>query len=234
MLHLGHPLVTAAVERARAEDVARLAVRFRVDEAPAALRDAAGSAGRLVLSRLRLAGPEPVERLVVTAHTDGADAPLDPELARALLALPAEELSAGDPRPTLADEELAESVEEQLFVERARLAGEERDRFAARLHRIERSLDDRMLVLRRERAELEARLETTRSARDASRASEARARAEGAMAEVQAELDRVDLELERLAARDDDRYRAAREAALAARFAPVETERLLEAEFALH
>jgi hypothetical protein len=101
------------------------------------------------------------------------------------------------------------------------------------VHRIERSVEDRMLVLRRRRIELVERLMRARDQRDGAASADARQRAERAMIEAEAALDEVDGELKRLERRQDNAYREARRHTFERRYAPPATERIVDAEFTL-
>ena len=76
-LHLGHPLVQAAVAEARDATANGLRVVWALDNsAPRELVDHKGKRGRLVLVKIRYDGFERVDRLVTTAVVQGEVSPL--------------------------------------------------------------------------------------------------------------------------------------------------------------
>ena len=113
-----------------------------------------GPRGRLVIAKVGYAGFEPVDRLIVLAATERQ--PLDPTLARELVYLPMEAgTSARD--SAVRDELIEDALDEAVFLDQEEVEAGERTRFDAALARLERSVEDRMLILRRRLAELEKR-----------------------------------------------------------------------------
>ena len=232
-LHLGHPLVRAAVEEARAATQTRFSVAWTLDAtAPAALRLAKGKRGRLVLSMVRYEGFERVDRLLPIAVLEGDGAPLDAECAAWLLDHP-----PADRRPPKApldlDDAVDDALEELLFSDQADVAGHEQQHFERNLEQIERFVEDQVLVLRRRLATAAEDLRAAEDKRDAALGSDARNQAEERMRKVQSEIDGLETQIERLAKRDDAEYEKWRAHAYQRRYQPPVAARILDVEFIL-
>ncbi|HJL44312.1 MAG TPA: hypothetical protein RMG45_00640, partial [Polyangiaceae bacterium LLY-WYZ-15_(1-7)] len=97
--------------------------------------------------------------------------------------------------------------------------------------RLERYVDDRVLVLRRERGELEAQLADAERARDAALGSARRTKAEAAVKRYGERLEALDARLDALRDREDGTYQAQKERVHARRYAPPRVEPVLELIF---
>ncbi len=232
-LHLGHPLVSAAVEEARAATQGRFCVSWTLDRnAPARLRAAKGKRGRLVLSLVRYQGVERVDRLLPIAVMEGEPAPLDGESACWLLEHSPADRGPFKP-PIDLEDVLQDAVDELLFADQADVAGHEQQHFERSLEQIERYVEDQVLVLRRRLAAAGETLRTAEDKRDAALGSEARSQAEERIRKVQAEIDEFEAQLERLQNRDDAEYEKWREQAHRRRYRPPEAASILDVEFVL-
>jgi hypothetical protein len=232
-LHLGHPLVQAAVEEARTATARAIHVAWKLAKnAPPQLKQAKGKRGRLALSRARYHGFESVDRLMITAVLEGDEALLSDESARWLLQQSPENRS--DVRaPVNLDVALEDAIELQLFQQQAEVTACEQQRFERNLEQIDRYVEDQLLVLKKRlRAESEAFREAE-ARRDAAMGSEARNQAEARINKIQAELDRIEAEIERLERRNDEKYEAWRIRAHDRRYRPPEVTRLMNVEFVL-
>ena len=98
---------------------------------------------------------------------------------------------------------------------------------------LERYVEDRALIQRRERAAIAEAQQKAREQILAAPGADARARAEALVERLQRDLDAVDAELERLAERRDEGYQRGRELAHQKRYTPPVRETILEAEFIL-
>ena len=220
-LHLGHPLVTAAVEDARAI----------VAPPPARVKLAAqrGKRARLRLCKLALDGFEKVEQLLpVVVLEDGQRMPLDS--ARGLLdgALGAvAQLPLGAAIDDLA---LQDAQDELLFELQGSLEAAEQQRFERALLQAERFVEDRMLVLKAKRRRVEERLRTAQRDYEAATGAVARNEAQAQLNKHQLELDEVEGALEKLAQRDDARFRAFHEHIHQRRYAPPRVSTLFDLE----
>jgi hypothetical protein len=131
----------------------------------------------------------------------------------------------------VSDGELDEAAEEAIFLDEREVSAAEQRLFARAMAQIERCMDDRVLLGRRERDLLLERIRGTREQAAAATGSDARTRAETALRRAQRELEAVEAELERLQSRHDENYRRWRERAHQRRYAPPVREVILEAEF---
>jgi hypothetical protein len=232
-LHLGHPLVQAAVAEAREATCEVLRVAWILDSsAPRELLAYKGKLGRLVLVRIRYDGFESVERLLPVAVVEGEFSPFSSECARWLL-----ERRPQD-RPELPPLEsdggiIDDLLEELLFTDQVEVAGDEQRPFERNLEQVERYVEDKLMVLRRR---LNAATESLRSAedkREAALGAELRSQAEARVRAIQAVIEGLESEVARLETRDDAEYRHWRQRVQERRDRPPETTRLLDVEFVL-
>ena len=145
-LHLGHSLVGDAIEDARRTSAGVKNIRIDAAGASPRLREMRGRRGRLVLAKVGYAGFEPVDRLIILAAVDRHM--IDPELARELIALPME-ATASEVASGIPDELIEDALDEAVFLDQEEVEAGERARFDAALARLERSVEDRILILRR-------------------------------------------------------------------------------------
>ena len=233
-LHVGHPLVQAAVASAREDCAGQYRVRFRLDAtAPKALRTRRGSRGRLALTRIRYEGFEPEERLRVTAVFDDAEVLRPAEAALELLRQPCEDLAEPATPLEITDAHLDEVVDEELFEEQGRVADVNQQGFEQTMTQLEQYLADRALVLRREQRRQTRRLAAAERQRDQSVGADSRARAERNVVEAEAEAEKIDAKLATLANHEDDIYEKWKAHAHERRYATPTGERLLSAEFVI-
>jgi hypothetical protein len=228
-LHLGHPLVAAAIADARAPGAGAQAVRIEVARASAGLRALQRSRGRLVVARIGYGGFEPVDRLVTFAAT-GRDA-FEASLARELLDLPMQPAAwTGD---VVSEDRIVDLLDESVFLDQEEVEAAERRRFDEALARLERSVEDRMLILRRRHAEIEQKQAKATADRDKALSVDARETAERALRKWDQEASDLELALVELEQRTEDAY-ARRRDALTRRRAPAPSvERIIDVEFEL-
>ncbi|MBK7077262.1 MAG: DEAD/DEAH box helicase family protein [Myxococcales bacterium] len=228
-LHLGHPLVAAALAATRAGALGRrFAVRVEArDDDARALR---GRHGRLRLVRVVTRGFEVSERLLAVVLLDGDDTPLPPDFALRLLDGPMKDAPARPERAAPTDAALTDAVDEVLFHDTGAAGAHEQPRFERTLEQIERFVNDRVLLLERQRAQALERLGKAQAARETAMGAEQRARVERALVAAQTDLDRFDAEIARLRAGDDENYQRWRRHTEARRYAKPEVEHLLDAE----
>jgi adenine-specific DNA-methyltransferase len=228
-LHLGHPLVQAALEAARAATRDRTFTLRIAVQAPEA-QQLKGHRGRLRLVRILYRGFEPVERLLPVVVLDGFDEPLSTEVARHLLEGTITDLAALSAPSSSTEAVLDDALEELMFHQTGEAGTLEQPRFERTLEQIERFMTDRVLLLSQQRDLALVRLARAEAARDAAMGPEQRDRAEAALRRVQSEIDRLDSEVSRLRAGDDDNYERWRQNTHERRYATPEIERLLDAE----
>src|SRR5207249_267827 len=78
IVHLGHPLVRAAIQEAREATARPFAVALVAPngDVPGLLLSLAGRHGRLVVTKVSYRGIEPVDHLLTTACLEGSEEPL--------------------------------------------------------------------------------------------------------------------------------------------------------------
>lgn len=227
-LHLGHSLVAKAIEDARRASAEVKAVRINSAHASPRLREMRGRRGRLLLAKVGYGGFEPVDRLVILAAVDRRM--LDADLARELVALPMEAAPAGMGSVT-PDELIDDALDEAVFLDQEEVEAGERTRFDASLGRLERSVEDRMLILRRRLAELEKRKRSALAERDRALSVDAREGAERTLKKLEAEGSELEIMLVELEQRTDEAYRKWREALTQRRTPAPSVERLVDVGF---
>jgi hypothetical protein len=173
-------------------------------------------------------GFEPVQRLVAGAVVGGA--PIEPSLAAELMRLQATDRSA-----TLKVEGeaqwLEDAVDEAVFVDQRQVEQGEEQHFEQAIGQLERFVEDKILVCRRERTSIADKLRTARARRDEIVGSSARERVE---AEI-LRLATIDESLERhigaLESREDEVYRKWRDEYHELRYRAPKVTRLFQALF---
>jgi hypothetical protein len=178
-------------------------------------------------------GYEPVVELAMVAvfeHTADTIAGVE---AQALLLSQVVDIPPLEPPVAVTDDDLVDAEQEVLFVTQAQIDAREQVRFEQAMERIERHMEDRIIVLVRARGELRERLRDARARREAAMGAEARIRVEAECKEISGELENADGEIARLRARNDPDYDNWSQRALQRRFAPPRVERILELEFLL-
>jgi hypothetical protein len=227
-VHLGHPLVAAAVAHARAQVEART-FHVRIRATSAETEGLRGRRGRMRLVRATHRNFEITEQLVPVVVLDGEDAPLDVELARRLIAEPMEDVVAAS-ASTVTAEALDDSLDELLFHATGQASRLEQPRFERTLEQIERFIGDRILLLERQRDAAVARLAKAQDARDNAIGAEQRNAAERQRMKAQTQIDESDDQIRSLRAGDDERYRTWRRHTEERRYHPPQIERLFDAE----
>lgn len=232
-LHLGHPLVLAALGEARAACSGQRAVRAKVPaDAASSLAALRGRRGRLGVVKARYDGFEAIERLLIVVVIEGREEPLSTSDAEALLRGSIASVDVASPA-VVSDEVFADAIDEFLFVLEGEVGAGEQKRLARTLGQVDRAVEDRILLLRRRRDELDARLDEATNRRDVALGPDARAAAERLAAKIQVDLDEIEGEMARLARRDDDAFRRWRDKALGRRHAVPVIERIVDVELVI-
>jgi hypothetical protein len=230
-LHVGHPLVRVAAEAARRGTGAMFRVRMGQQDGTPEVLSLRGRRGRLRVIKLRYPGFEPVDRLLPVVVLEGSGGVLDARLTLRLLEGPLENVPELASR--VSDAELEEAVEEALFLDEREVSTLEHALFERAIAQLERFIEDRVLILKRNREDVLWRIRGGRRDRTAATGADARTRAEALLERSQRELEVLDVELARLQSRDDDSYRRWRQQAYARRYAPPAREPILDAEFVI-
>lgn len=218
-LHLGHPLVRAAVEDARQfTGRGAIAVTRRTEwQLPV-------GTGRLRLVRAVFDGFERVELIVpIVVGPDGQV--LEQPAARALLDEPMNDAQA---KRAIDDAVMDDAQEQTLFLLQTDVDDAEHRRFEAASLQAQRFLDDRLLVLRRQRSEVEQKIEAATQRRDGAIGSEARTTAEHALQAAARDLQAIETKIAKLQTRDDDRYRRFLEHIHGRRYTPPRLDLLVD------
>jgi adenine-specific DNA-methyltransferase len=224
-LHLGHPLVTAAVAHARATQQPLAARVLLGANAPAELRACAGKRGRLRVAKLSFDGFEQEELLVPVAVFED-ESVLAPEQAALLLRAGLSEIAPFG--SNVAEALLADVVDEQLFSLQATVDAAEQVRFSRASLQAENYVEDRLVVLKARRRGLQERLEQAEQKRDAAVGAEARTEAERALLSLQTSADEVDGAIEKLEQRDDKVFKSYRDHIQKRRYAPPRVQKLFD------
>ena len=229
-LHLGHRLVVAAVADARRLDPVLSTVEVDVAQASPRLRGMRGRRGRLVVAKVGYAGFEPVDRLIVLAATESEL--LDPAVALEILSLPIETKNSSV-ATIVSDDRIEDAVDEAVFLDQEEVEAGERTRFEAARSRLERSVEDRLLILRRRLAEVESRTISATADRDRALSVEARESAERLLKKLEAEGGELETALVDLEQRTEEAYRTRRDALTLRRTAAPSVDRIIDVGFEL-
>jgi len=228
-LHVGHRLIRAAIDEARRCSQGSFVVRM---DGPPALH---GCRGRLVVCKIHYAGYEPTVSLLPVAVLEGGDG--GPQAFADAVQLFAGDVVDIAPEAlaiTIDDADMDDAIEEALFLAQGAVEAREQLRFEEAMERIERYMDDRVMVIVRAQKELQERLADAQRRRDAASGSDARGRVELECRELQEEIESTETEIARLRRRDDAEYHNWSGRAYERRYAAPRRERIIEARFEIH
>jgi superfamily II DNA or RNA helicase len=200
-LNLEHPLVRAAIARARSWPGGSVVLQLPPD-APADLSEMAGKVGVLGVALVDYGGFEPVQRLVAGAVVNGD--PISPSLAACLARLTATGDVVSD-RPTDA-QWLDDAVDEAVFLDQRKIEEGEQQHFEEATSRLERFVDDKVMVSRRDRVSVMAKLNSARARRDVVVGATDRERVELEIESLSARDEALEDRINALASRDDEVY----------------------------
>lgn len=229
-LNLVHPLVRAAIAHAQAW-AGDGCVKLHVPAGSSPeLINLAGKAGAIRVAMVDYAGFEPVQRLVAAAVVDGV--PIDPALAAQLLRLEATDgLSPIGPVDT---QWLDDAVEEAVFVDQRQVEEEEQKHFEQAIGQLERFVEDKILVCRRERASIAEKLRAARARRDEIVGSSARERVETEVLKLATRDESLERRINALESREDEVYRKWRDEYHELRYRTPIVNRLFQSVFQIH
>jgi hypothetical protein len=184
-----------------------------------------GGAGHLRLALVGYEGFEPVQRLVAAAVIDGN--PIDPIVAKSLIHLGAREGSgvalADDP------ELLNDVLDEAVFVDQREIEKSEQKHFEQAIRQLERFVEDKILVLRRELSSTSERLRSAKERRDQVVGSTARERIEAEIEELATREENLESRIGALESREDEVYTKWRDHYHKLRYQPPNVEVLFDA-----
>jgi adenine-specific DNA-methyltransferase len=201
-LNLGHPLVRAAIEHARAWRGGSIEFSLPRDASPQ-LTELTGKTGVLAVVLVNYAGFEPVQRLIAAGIIGGG--PIDPSVAELITRLPATDSQSIDATPDT--QGLDDAVDEAVFVDQREVEKREQKHFEQAIGQLERFVDDKVLVCRRERASLAQKLRSARSRRDTVVGSAARERVDEEITRLATKDDVLEQRISALDSREDEVYR---------------------------
>jgi hypothetical protein len=190
-LNLAHPLVREALAAARAWSGGSVELDA----------DGVGSEGVLTVVLVDYDGFERVQRLVCAAVIDGEIA--SPEVAARLARAPATD---GRFRVEVDEALLAEALDEAMYEDQRQIEPAEQEHFARSVGQLERFVEDKILVLSRQRKVLADQIRAARKRRDEVVGSDVRARVEErlvALSDRDAALERT---IRALHSREDEDY----------------------------
>jgi len=172
-------------------------------------------------------GFEPVQRLVAGAVIDGN--PIDPSLAAKLLRLQAADRPISN--PSVDAESLNDAVDEAVFVDQRDVEKSEQRHFEQAVGQLERFVQDKVLVCRRERASVSEKLKYARERRDEVVGSTAREKVEAEIQRLAAREESLEGTINALESREDEVYKRWREKYHTLRYRPPVVTVLFEVRF---
>jgi hypothetical protein len=225
-LNLVHPLVQTAIAEARRWSGGSVVLRLPFDP-PSDLAALAGRTGVLGVDLVDYGGFEPVQRLIKAAVVEGE--PIEPSLAARISRLPAAE---GLPFEVLVDPPwLDDALDEAVFVDQQDVETSEQRHFELALGQLERFVEDKVLVCRRERAGLAEKLRAARTRRDEVVGASARERAEAEIVRLATRDEDLERRINALDSREDEVYRRWRDHYHKLRYQAPKVTRLFRAAF---
>ncbi len=228
-LNLAHPLVRAAIAKARTwpgSGSVTLHLPQPPDSSPE-LAALAGNEGRISVVRVDYLGFEPVQRLVAAAVVPGAL--IDPTLAAKIVRLRATD---GPVCKVPVDAQwLDDAVDEAVFVDQREVEEGEQKHFEQAIGQLERFVEDKILVCRRERASIAEKLRSARARRDEIVGSTARDRVEAEILKLATREESLERRIDALESREDEVYRKWRDEYHELRYRAPTVTRLFQAAF---
>ena len=172
-------------------------------------------------------GFEPVQRLVAAALVTGA--PVDPSLAARILRLTATDGPAI--KGPVNAQWLDDAVDEAVFVDQRQVEESEQKHFEQAIGQLERFVEDKILVCRRERASIAEKLRAARARRDEIVGSSARDRVEAEILRLASREESLERCIGALDSREDEVYRKWRDEYHELRYRAPTVTRLFQAAF---
>jgi len=227
-LNLLHPLVQAAIAHARTWPGGSIALVLPESAAPD-VSVLLGKRGVLCVSLVDYGGFEPVQRIVAAAVVDGS--PIDPLLAARLVHLQAGESEAGNTGAGVDSQALEDAVDEAVFMDQGAVEKGEQQHFEQALGQLERFVEDKILVCRRERTSIADKLKSARERRDEIVGATARERIQAEIERLATRDENLERRIEALESREDEVYRKWRNEYHELRYRTPSITRLFQANF---
>jgi adenine-specific DNA-methyltransferase len=202
-LNLVHPLVHAAIAHARTWSGGDSVKLQLPPDSSSEVTALTGKVGLLCVVLVDYLGFEPVQRLVAAAVVGGT--PIDPSLAAKLMRLQA----TASPVLTVPMEAqwLDDAVDEAVFVDQREVEKGEQRHFEEAIGQLERFVEDKILVCRRERASIAEKLRAAKARRDEIVGSSARDRVEAEIVRLATKDESLEHRISALESREDEVYR---------------------------
>jgi hypothetical protein len=225
-LNLVHPLVQRAIGDARNWQGGDVLLHLPPGPNPD-LSALAGKTGVMRLVLVKYGGFEPVEHIVAAATVD-ADV-VAPDIAAKLARLEASDASGLEVRfdPGL----LTDALDEALFTDQREIEADEQKHFEQAIGQLERFVQDKVLVCRRERAAIQDKLRAATARRDDVVGASARQRVESDIQALSIRDENLEHRIEALESRQDEVYKKWRDRYHELRYEPPAVRPLLEARF---
>jgi adenine-specific DNA-methyltransferase len=226
-LNLVHPLVRAAIAHARAwSGGGSITLQLPLGSSPE-LAALAGKVGLICVVRVDYAGFEPVQQLVAAAVVDGT--PINPALATELTRLRATDRPAF--MVPVEAQWLDDAVDEAVFVDQRQVEEGEEKHFEQAIGQLERFVEDKILVCRRERASIAEKLRGARARREETVGSSTRERVETEIFRLATIDESLERSIRSLESREDEVYRKWRDEYHELRYRAPKVTRLFQAVF---
>jgi Helicase conserved C-terminal domain/SNF2-related domain len=226
-LNLVHPLVRAAIAKARTWSGGGKVTLHLPPDAPSDLAALVGTEGLICVVLVDYLGFEPVQRLIAAAVVSSD--PIDPSLAAKIVRLRATD---GNGFKASADAEwLNDAVEEAVFVDQRQVEEDEQKHFEQAIGQLERFVEDKILVCRRERVSVVEKLRTARARRDEIVGSTARDRIEAEISKLATREESLERRIGALESREDEVYRKWRDEYHELRYRAPTVTRLFQTAF---
>ena len=187
----------------------------------------AGKVGHICVVLVDYPGFEPVQRLVAAAVVGGT--PIDPSLAAELMRLQASDGPVF--KIPVEAQWLDDAVDEAVFVDQRQVEEGEQKHFEEAIGQLERFVEDKILVCRRERASIAEKLRAARSRRDEIVGSSARDRVEAEIVRLATKDESLERRIGALESREDEVYRKWRDEYHELRYRAPTVTRLFQAAF---
>jgi hypothetical protein len=187
----------------------------------------AGKVGLICVVLVDYVGFEPVQRLVGAAVVAGT--PIDPSVAAKLARLQATDGPAAN--VPVETQWLDDAIDEAVFVDQRRIEEGEQRHFEQAIGQLERFVEDKIMVCRRERASIAEKLRAARARRDEIVGSTARERVEAEIVRLATKEESLERRVGALESREDEVYRKWCDKYHELRYRPPTVTRLFQTAF---